>query len=183
MRTSVRGVAAAALLLLALLTANRAAVAEEALPPCSEPEARQFDFWLGTWEVQAQGRVVGHNRITRIHGGCTLLERYDTAPREFEGLSLNYWDPDDGQWHQVWVDNGGTRLHLRGGYADGRMVMSGTRTRDGKTLTDRITWTDNADGTVRQLWEQSTDGGATWQTAFDGLYRPWNPPPGEPRNE
>ena len=29
-----------------------------------------------------------------------------------------------------------------------------------------------ADGTVRQHWETSGDGGATWATAFDGLYRP-----------
>jgi len=26
------------------------------------------------------------------------------------------------------------------------------------------------DGTVRQLWEQSVDGGKTWSVAFDGLY-------------
>ena len=36
---------------------------------------------------------------------------------------------------------------------------------------ERITWTSNPDGTVRQHWEQSTDGGKTWTTAFDGLYR------------
>jgi hypothetical protein len=35
----------------------------------------------------------------------------------------------------------------------------------------RVAWYDNPDGTVRQWWESSTDGGATWETAFDGLYR------------
>ena len=34
----------------------------------------------------------------------------------------------------------------------------------------RITWSKNADGTVRQLWESSTDGGTTWTVAFDGTY-------------
>ena len=33
------------------------------------------------------------------------------------------------------------------------------------------TWYDNADGTVRQHWEQSKDGGKSWTTAFDGLYK------------
>ena len=28
-----------------------------------------------------------------------------------------------------------------------------------------------SDGTVRQLWELSGDGGLTWQVLFDGLYR------------
>jgi hypothetical protein len=27
------------------------------------------------------------------------------------------------------------------------------------------------DGRVRQHWETSKDGGATWTTAFDGYYR------------
>ena len=69
------------------------------------------------------------------------------------------------------MDNGGTRLHLSGGYADGKMVMSGKRTAQGAAVVDRISWTDNPDGTVRQLWELSKDDGATWQTLFDGLYR------------
>jgi hypothetical protein len=38
-------------------------------------------------------------------------------------------------------------------------------------MQNRITWTPHPDGSVRQLWEQSTDEGKTWQVAFDGLYR------------
>ena len=34
----------------------------------------------------------------------------------------------------------------------------------------RITWTPNDDGTVRQVWNVSTDGGATWKVVFDGTY-------------
>jgi hypothetical protein len=33
----------------------------------------------------------------------------------------------------------------------------------------RITWTPNADGTVRQLWE-SADAKGQWTVAFDGKY-------------
>ena len=42
---------------------------------------------------------------------------------------------------------------------------------DGKKKLNRVTWYDNEDGTVRQHWEQSEDGGKTWKNAFDGLYR------------
>jgi hypothetical protein len=35
----------------------------------------------------------------------------------------------------------------------------------------RLTFFNNPDGTVRQLWESSNDEGKTWQVAFDGLYR------------
>ena len=169
----------------AALAMVRAVAAAESAPPapCSEPEARQFDFWLGEWEVHAKGKVVGHNRITRIHGGCTLLEEYDTLPGRYEGRSFNYYDAADGSWHQVWVDSGGTRLHLRGGFADDRMIMAGERATADGPLTDRITWIDSLDGTVRQVWDQSRDGGVTWQTVFDGRYIPAPARPATPTEE
>jgi hypothetical protein len=34
----------------------------------------------------------------------------------------------------------------------------------------KLTFTPNADGTVRQFWEQSTNDGKTRTVAFDGLY-------------
>ena len=40
----------------------------------------------------------------------------------------------------------------------------------GKSVVNKITWTNNADGTVRQLWETKT-GEDDWVTAFDGLYK------------
>jgi hypothetical protein len=50
------------------------------------------------------------------------------------------------------------------------MVLSGDRPQaDGTVATDRITFTPNDDGSVRQHWETSTDG-KTWTTAFDGHY-------------
>jgi hypothetical protein len=42
---------------------------------------------------------------------------------------------------------------------------------DGSTLLHHLSFHANADGTVRQLWETSSDGGSTWTTSFDGLYR------------
>jgi len=139
--------------------------------PCSSPEAAQFDFWVGEWKVTANDRLAGHNRITKILGGCVLLEEYRGERGGYEGKSFNYYDPTDGMWHQVWVDNGGLRLHLAGRFAGGKMVLSGERRgKDGAPVTDRITWSANDDGTVRQHWETSGDSGASWKTAFDGRY-------------
>lgn len=166
------------LLLAAFLLAAVPAVADETAentappPPCGQSEASHFDFWLGEWDVETNGKVVGRNRITKIHGGCTVLEQYHALGGSFEGRSFNYYDLADSNWHQVWVDNSGTRLHLTGGFAAGQMVMSGERTVHEGTVIDRISWTDNADGTVRQLWELSGDDGTTWQVLFDGLYCP-----------
>jgi hypothetical protein len=157
----------AALLALTMIVFSRPASADG---PCSSPQARQFDFWVGDWKVTAGGELAGHNSISTILGGCVLLEEYSSAKGTYAGKSFNYFDNADRKWHQVWVDSGGLRLHLLGGFSDGKMTMSGEHVDEEETILDRITWYDNDDGTVRQVWEQSRDEGATWQTVFDGLY-------------
>jgi hypothetical protein len=141
-------------------------------PPCAASEHRQFDFWLGEWEVAAAGTPVGHNRITPLFGACGLREEYAGARGGFAGTSFNVYDAARGVWHQTWIDNSGALLVLEGGLRDGRMVLEGQRPGpEGTTRRERIIWTPNSDATVRQLWEVSTDGGSTWSVVFDGLYR------------
>ena len=43
--------------------------------PCRQDEFRQFDFWLGMWEVSTpDGTVAGTNEITSEENGCLILE-------------------------------------------------------------------------------------------------------------
>ena len=142
-------------------------------PPPPPPVNHDFDFWVGDWEVtnRANGKKAGENRIEPKHGGRVLVENY-TTPGPYTGMSLNAYDGLAKRWHQCWMDNAGGVLDLYGGLVDGTMVLTGETVRPGGAQQmERITWTPNADGTVRQHWEQSTDGGKTWTTAFDGLYR------------
>jgi len=128
-------------------------------------QAHAFDFWLGEWEVHdASGEHVGRNSITSPYGTGSLAEhwRNDTGG---EGHSLNSWDAERGCWHQTWIDSSGGVLLLDGGVRGGGMVLTGI-TADAH---QRITWTVVEDG-VRQLWESSSDAGATWTVAFDGRY-------------
>jgi hypothetical protein len=141
-------------------------------PPCSDPAYRQFDFWIGAWNVTANDQQAGTNSIQPVHNGCALEEHWQGAGAGgVSGSSLNIYDQANDRWHQTWVDGNGTLLQLDGGLVDGAMVLRGTRpARDGNGMTThRITWTPNADGSVRQLWETSRDG-QTWSELFDGLY-------------
>ena len=138
---------------------------------CTAPEYRQFDFWTGEWTVTvANGRVAGSNRIESILGGCALQEHWTSAAGG-HGTSLNMWNAADSTWRQVWIDASGNLLELSGALRGKEMVLSGTtRGADGRMQVNRITWTPAADGTVRQLWESSTDDGASWTVQFDGRY-------------
>ena len=141
-----------------------------AAPACEGPEHRAFDFWLGEWQVRTpDGKLAGVNRVTREYEGCVLHERYDTG-RGYSGESLNIYDAGRKTWHQTWVDTSGTLLVLEGGIRNASMVLEGqTIGTDAQKTKHRITWTPNADGSVRQLWE-STDAKGQWSTAFDGQY-------------
>jgi hypothetical protein len=138
--------------------------------PCDAPANRAFDFWLGEWDVRTpDGKLAGTNRIEREYGGCVLHERYTTGSG-FSGESLNVYDAGRKVWHQTWVDAAGTLLLLEGGLRDGKMVLEGqTANADAAPTQHRITWSPNADGSVRQLWE-STDTTGQWTVAFDGKY-------------
>ena len=140
---------------------------------CLAAEHRQFDFWLGDWDVHTpDGKLAGHNVITRVAGGCALHENW-AGRGGFTGQSLNAWNARTGQWQQTWLDSSGGRLDLAGSLRDGAMVLEGTEPdapKPGARLRHRITWTPQADGRVRQHWQTSEDDGKTWATAFDGLY-------------
>jgi len=175
-----------------LLTAGQAAspspaAAAPASPPptpgatCQSAPYRQFDFWIGEWQVTNQRPPAGRtpppakSRITRILHGCAILEEYETtAGHGYAGKSLNLYDSNSQKWHQVWIDTGGTPLFLEGGLQGRSMVLMDVRKSQasGITWSQRITWTPLSGGTVRQHWEKSKDDGATWETVFDGLYRP-----------
>jgi hypothetical protein len=138
---------------------------------CATAEFRQFDFWLGDWNVtDPKGDVAGTNRITLEMDGCVLHEHW-VGSKGGVGESFNIYDGATKQWHQTWVDNGGTLLSLNGGLVDGRMVLSGPgQGPKGEAITNRIAWEKLADGRVRQTWDVSSDGGKTWTNSFDGFY-------------
>lgn len=140
---------------------------------CADLAYRQFDFWLGEWNVAtADGKLVGRDHIEKDYGACVLQEHW-TSVDGGTGGSMTIYDMSRKVWHQTWVDSTGTLVVLEGGLKDGAMVMSGEMTENGKRALDRMSWTplqSGASGKIRQLWETSLDGGKTWKTIFDVYY-------------
>jgi hypothetical protein len=140
---------------------------------CTASEYRAFDFWIGEWTVtdSAGSRTLGTNEITREENGCMLHEHWRGSGGG-TGQSLNFFDRTRNEWGQLWVSSNGNVLRLSGGLVNGSMVLEGeTRTAGGGMARNRITWTPQPDGRVRQLWSTSLDEGKSWQLSFDGWYR------------
>ena len=134
---------------------------------CAGAEYRQFDFWLGEWDVIGQqGKKAGTNQITSVESGCALLERWSGAGG-VTGMSLTFYDKSDGRWHQAWMDGTGNALRLTGACRGSGMVLESPPA-EGRV--ERVSWTPLEGGRVRQLWESSKDDGRTWTVVFDGTY-------------
>ena len=140
---------------------------------CCGDEYRQFDFWVGEWVVYSNGRTVGFNKITKIESNCILRENWKSSVSSHTGTSYNFFDKSTRKWKHVWVDNQGKSLILTGHFKNRKMVLQSEEYRDekGNRVIERITWSHNPDGTVRQIWEKSEDGGQAFSVQFDGLYR------------
>lgn len=148
---------------------------EAAAWPCrADPVSRQFDFWVGDWDVFVNGALAGRNTVEPMLGDCTLLENWTSAGNR-EGKSFNWVDRSsfrEPQWRQLWIADQGTTLdYYSGSYSDGAMRFEGhTMSPTGDSIPQKLRFENIAPDTVRQVFEQSNDGGATWVVTFDGLY-------------
>ncbi|CAN5173044.1 hypothetical protein BH24PSE2_BH24PSE2_19520 [soil metagenome] len=148
-------------------------VKRNAMPCEYETSYREFDFWIGRWDVaDASGATQGQNVISKEENGCVLIEKWKGAGGS-TGMSMNFYDPGKGKWVQQWVSANGGFIYMEGGIEDGSMVLVGTINWPGQAEPDlpfRGTWTLLDDGRVRQFFEQSNDGGDTWIPWFEGFY-------------
>ena len=65
-------------------------VSNNAYPCMTRPEARQFDFWIGDWEVYNNlypNHRVGTSKIESISGGCSILENWEAFQTANSGKS------------------------------------------------------------------------------------------------
>ncbi|WP_394970557.1 hypothetical protein [uncultured Croceitalea sp.] len=141
---------------------------------CCSDNHKAFDFWLGSWTVtNVDGSKAGTNTITKDQDNCILQENWISASAGYTGTSINFYNLKTAQWEQLWIDNSGNHLKLKGNRVGNKMILSSNEFKgvNGKLHVNRITWTINDDGTVRQLWEV-LEGDKVVSTAFNGLYSP-----------
>ncbi|HEY2721879.1 MAG TPA: hypothetical protein VGI82_09140 [Chitinophagaceae bacterium] len=145
----------------------------------SDPLYRQFDFWIGQWDVYAKnGKKAGDSRIDLILDSCIILENWTSAGNFkgliYQGKSFNTYNSVTKQWQQTWVDNaGGTTEFLEGHYEDKKMIFKTKPFPAGNDTmaVRRLTFFDLGADKVRQFAEISKDNEKTWTTEYDLEYR------------
>ncbi|HJQ41022.1 MAG TPA: hypothetical protein VKB93_28120 [Thermoanaerobaculia bacterium] len=137
--------------------------------PCrNAPESRQFDFWLGEWDVETNGQKIARSSIQLILDECVVFENYE-APG-YSGKSLSTWSSGNKRWEQYYTDTAGGARFWSGALQDGKLVMTTEFDRGGTKVTNRMTYSKEGPDRVRQFIETSIDGGKTWAAGYDGMY-------------
>jgi hypothetical protein len=159
------------LLFLALAAAPLGGQAQQATG-CMAPESKQLDFWVGDWDLTYGDGGKGRSRITKILDGCVVLEEFEGAPGvKLNGRSLSVFDRPSGKWKQTWVDDSGAYLDFAGGREGDTMVLAREVQRGGKSLRQRMVYSDIAADSLTWRWQRSDDGGASWKTLWEIRYR------------
>lgn len=149
--------------------------AEHNLKPCADtPENRQFDFWVGEWDVQTtQGGVpAGESKIELILGDCVVQENWQSNGNPYSGKSYNMYDAALKRWEQYWVDNSAGNIFFYGGLKDGVMDYwtDEIPQPSGPPLKRHLQFFKIGSDKVRQFSQGSTDGGKTWKPEYDFTY-------------
>lgn len=152
-----------------------AVMADEAR--CDVPQAQQFDFLVGEWEILNEIRTLeggwvktfatleGHKR----RDGCAVIGRWYGVARDggpLDGITIRAFDPDSRQWSIVWLDNRSTlQLQpLTGEFVDGVGQFYRENEFHGERVKLRFTWDEITDDSARWSRSFSLDGGRTWET-------------------
>ncbi len=155
-------------------TAQNDSAQPEKPEPCSTPEARQFDFWLGDWDLSWEGGS-GRNTITYKFETCVIEESFAADPSDdgstpLEGASVSVYSPQLEKWRQTWVDNQGGYLDFEGGFFDGKMILSREYSKNGEKFYQRMVWYNIGEDSLDWSWERSKDADK-WKTLWKIHYQ------------
>jgi tetratricopeptide (TPR) repeat protein len=150
--------------------------AQQNQAPCeARPESRQFDFWVGDWQVLTTTEFlpVGRSHIERTIGDCVIWENWSSLGESgYSGKSYNVYNPEQKRWEQFWVDNQGGMIHFYGHLNEGVIdfYTDAIPQADGKTLKRHLRFYNLGTNRVRQFSEGSADEGKTWTVEYDFTY-------------
>lgn len=149
--------------------------------PCDDAQFRQFDFWLGDWDVTpaSGGPLQGTSHISKEMGGCVVWENWTSAASGYFGKSYNTYNVNLQRWEQYWVDNSSGVIFFYGNLKDGVMDYwtDDVPQPNGDKLRRHLQFFNLSPDRVRQFSQGSTDGGQTWHVEYDFIYNRHAAPP------
>ena len=151
------------LVITALLTCTLAAHSQDGVESW-------YDFWVGKWNASWDNgdgtKGEGSNHIFKRLNEKVLEENF-TGAGGFEGMSISVYNPRTQTWHQAWADNQGGYFNFVGKKeGDKRYFSTIPVEKDGKVIIQRMVFYDIQEDSFTWDWENTNDGGKTWNLAW-----------------
>ena len=141
----------------------------------NDEKAKQFDFWLGDWDLTWGENGRGRNIISKILDEKVIQEQFTSLPGDetppFIGLSLSVFNIQTDQWQQTWVDNQGGYLDFKGSMDGDKMILSRQAIIEDRPVQQRMVWHNIQADSLDWSWERSDDGGQTWKMLWAIQYQ------------
>ena len=150
--------------------------------PVPTDGAHDFDFDLGVWKTHIVRRLHplsgsdetmalnGTVTVRALWGGRAQVEEIEAdGPRgHWEGMTVFLYDPQARQWSMNFANSAAGRFAtpMIGSFENGRGVLVGPDTLDGRAVLVRAVWSDFTPTTHQYQESYSADGGRTWEVAF-----------------
>ena len=133
---------------------------------------KQFDFWLGDWNVTWDDNQQGTNQVSKILDGHVIQEKFDGNPGlSFRGMSLSVYNARSERWQQTWVDTEGNYWNFSGAFENERMILATEVEIEGQKVMLRMVFHNITPDEFDWNWEGSKDNGQTWQLRWQIHYK------------
>jgi len=147
--------------------------------PCTADSSYQrLAFWVGDWDVyDSTGAHYATQRVRAVIDQCAITAEWASSGGN-KGMGLSAFDMKTHAWKQVYVSN---QVPFRSGVtlrtSDPSYTGPGIRfislpdATAGSPVQSRVTIMPLSDHRALQEFEDSRDGGKTWQVVFKGEHR------------
>lgn len=143
----------------------------------AETGVRDFDFFVGTWNVVNRRRrnpLSGSEEwyefpstaeCRLLLGGAGNMDEFRAPSQGITAMTLRLFDPETREWSLYWAtDKGRLDPPVRGRFEGGRGDFYGDDTHEGKPIRVHFIWSEITATSVRWEQEFSADGGETWES-------------------
>ncbi len=153
---------------------------------CNSPESRQFNFWIGDWDIQQKIlnkdgswlETNAHTSVSSILNGCALEEHWEGDVKFFwngmdsiehmKGFSIRYFDSKKNEWNIHWLDNKNLQMGtgFTGNFKNGKGEFFRETNNANENSISRITFSNFKKNSVHWDLSFSKDNGETWTTLW-----------------
>jgi hypothetical protein len=149
---------------------------EGEMPPMGPPEQmKEIAFLDGAWDVEMEWvdekdptkwiKETAVCTYSDILGGCAKQMSFvgDMMGMPFQGLMIQSYDREKGEWQSAWIDNFEAKVTLFTGQREGdKITLSGESIWKGQKYLSRMSSFNHTEESFDWTMESSFDGGKTW---------------------